>query len=263
MENNIKTINEINITNRSIAPKVVLQEEDLQGLLKNNERLVSICKSILRRIPDSFFSMGNILMLCDNRGYITNLTGDLEIIQWLFERSFKLGTCMNFESSGLNAVSLALQTAQLSEVKWRLHHCVSLRRWSSVAIPVEVRESIIGMLNLMTPLTIETAESKVIVQLLSDYISIRLEQNDKNDKFYYSADKREFYGTLILSTDLNLTIKEIEVIYRLYIGEKLAELPGKMSLSPNTIKSHVKSIYGKFGVSKLNDCLDEVHQLFL
>src|SRR6266545_6352973 len=117
MENNIR--NKIKITNRSINPNIVLQEKELQELLKSNDWLISICKSILRRIPDSFISMENILMLCDNQGYITNLTGDLEIIQWLFERGFKLGTCMDYGSSGLNAVSLALQTTQLSEVKGR------------------------------------------------------------------------------------------------------------------------------------------------
>jgi|GEM_PF-2952880 len=257
MENKVKTANEIN--NRFINPKNVLHEQELQALLKNNELLISVSKPILRRILDCCISLGIILMLCDAQGYITNLTGDLEIIQWLFERGFKLGSCMDYESSGLNAVSLALQTAQLSEVKGRLHHCVSLRRWSSVANPVHFEGSTVAMVNLMTPLTVETAESRVIVQLLSDYISVRLE---KGKKLHRPIGQNVFYGTLILNTELNLTIKEIDVIYRLYKGEKLAELPVNMSLSPNTIKSHIKSIYSKFGVSKLSDCLDAVQLLF-
>ncbi|BBB90185.1 MAG TPA: LuxR C-terminal-related transcriptional regulator [Methylomusa anaerophila] len=259
MDNSVKKANRLEITNRFIHPKKVLPEQELQELLKHNELLISVSKPILRKILDSCISMGNLLMLCDSQGYITNLSGDLEIIQWLFERGFKLGTCMDYESSGLNAVSLAIQTKQLSEVKGRLHHCVSLRKWSSVAAPIQFQGNIVAMINLMTPLAVETTESKVIVQLLSDYISIHLE---KCEKSYDSIAKNVFYGTLILNTDLNLTIKEIDIIYRLYQGEKLAELPTKMSLSPNTIKSHVKSIYSKFGVNKLIDCLDAVQLIF-
>jgi len=258
MEHTNEMTNKIKITNRSINPNIVLAEEELQALLKNNDWLINISKSILKNIPDSFIAMKNILMLCDHQGYITNLTGELEIIQWLFERGFKLGTCMDYESSGLNAVSLALQTMQLSEVEGRLHHCVSLRRWSSVATPVQFEGNTVALINLMTPVTVETSENRVIVQLLSDYISIRLE---KGRGSHCLAGKSAFYGTLILNTDLNLTIKEIDVIYRLYKGDKLAELPRLMSLSSNTIKSHLKSIYSKFGVSKLSECLEEVHLL--
>jgi hypothetical protein len=259
MDNNVKTINKAEIHNRFINPKNVLEEKALRELLKNNELLISVSKPIFRRILDCCISMGIILMLCDHQGYITNLTGDLEIIQWLFERGFKLGTCMDYGSSGLNAVSLALQTTQMSEVTGRLHHCVSLRRWSSVATSVHIEGRIVAMVNLLTPLKVDTAESRVIVQLLSDYMSIRLE---KGEKAHYAIGQNVFYGTLILNTELKLTIKEIDVIYRLYKGERLAELPVNMSLSPNTIKSHVKSIYSKFGVCKLNDCLDAVQMLF-
>jgi LuxR family maltose regulon positive regulatory protein len=60
-----------------------------------------------------------------------------------------------------------------------------------------------------------------------------------------------------------LTERELEVLCRMAEGLKYEEIAAKLVVSVNTVRSHVKSIYGKFGVDNRTKAIEAARQLKL
>jgi LuxR family maltose regulon positive regulatory protein len=60
-----------------------------------------------------------------------------------------------------------------------------------------------------------------------------------------------------------LTERELEVLRLLAQGLKYAEIAERLVVSVNTVRYHVKGIYGKLGVEKLTKAIEKARQLNL
>ncbi|WP_165866149.1 helix-turn-helix transcriptional regulator [Lucifera butyrica] len=235
-------------------PKVCLIEDKLDRLLRENEMIINSSQAIFKKVFESFTIHEKVLFLCDRDGYIINIVGDIDIVQWFFENGFKLGTSMSYESCGLNAVVTAVESRKISVFNTQQHHCEALKEWICLAAPIQIEEELAGIAAISLKFSEKISERinycKIIIGLISDFIATLLKQGYKIPR-----NKLIFFGALTLNNRFSLTPREIEVLYRLKLGEPISKLPAKMSLSPNTIKSHIRNIYSKMDVKNLKECL--------
>lgn len=63
---------------------------------------------------------------------------------------------------------------------------------------------------------------------------------------------------MILHNRKLLTPREIEVLYHIKLGVAVNELPVKLRVSTNTIKTHLRHIYSKLEVANKRECLNAI-----
>lgn len=71
--------------------------------------------------------------------------------------------------------------------------------------------------------------------------------------FHRDIQKAHFFGILI-DNDLNLTIREIQILYLIFINKKQKDIMQDFKISKNTLKTHMKNIYRKMDVANLQEC---------
>jgi DNA-binding CsgD family transcriptional regulator len=211
---------------------------------------------IMKKLYDTFCDKAIMIMLCDTQGYVIHLYSRSEVLQWFFERGIKLGTCMDYVSCGVNAISLGLISNSPVEVLG-YNHASFLNDWDSVATIIRTDEIVLGVIGIFVNSIDNVANLCPLIELISDLITIEFGKYEKTNPY----DKVSFFGTLILESKLNFTLREIEVLYLIYIGKGLNSLPALMNVSHNTIKTYLKNIYSKLGVSKLADCIACIHNI--
>jgi transcriptional regulator of acetoin/glycerol metabolism len=233
-------------------------ERDLDRLLKENQNLIAASKPVLKKIIENISVQHKIIFLCDKDGYIINIFGEVDLIQYFFEQAVKLGTSLSRNSCGTTAVGTVLESAEISVIYKQQYCYPALKNWTSLATPIKIKGKLQGVICLYLRTEKELEHAKILLEVVSDFVTTILKQGYKDP-----IEKLLFFGQLILDTRFNLTPREIEVLYRLKSGQQLADLPEKMLLSPNTVKSHVKSIYGKMQVNSLGECLRFVDEILL
>jgi len=60
---------------------------------------------------------------------------------------------------------------------------------------------------------------------------------------------------------LGLTIREIEVLECLRLGESNKEIARSLGISPNTVKTHLKSLYTKLGANNRTQAVTQATEL--
>lgn len=60
---------------------------------------------------------------------------------------------------------------------------------------------------------------------------------------------------------LGLTIREIEVLECLRLGESNKEIARSLGISPNTVKTHLKSLYTKLGANNRTQAVTQASEL--
>lgn len=233
-----------------------LVKQDLKNLLKDNEVLINSSKHILKKVFENIILHDKIIFLCDKNGYIINIVGEIDVFQRFFERGFKLGTSMSYESCGRSAVGEVLRSEKMSIVNAQQHYCKSLTKWTCIAAPIHVADTLQGIICISLKIDEKINHCKIVLELISDFVTSLLIQGDKTP-----TDKLLFFGALILDERIGLTPREIEVLYWLKLGEPISKLSAKMLLSPNTIKSHMKNIYSKLEVNSLENCIRAIDEI--
>jgi len=60
---------------------------------------------------------------------------------------------------------------------------------------------------------------------------------------------------------LGLTLREIEVLECLRLGESNKEIARSLGISPNTVKTHLKSLYAKIGANNRTQAVSQAIEL--
>lgn len=237
-------------------PRTYKVGNELDNLLIENENLISRSKPILKKVFEKLAIREKAIFLSDRNGYLINLVGEIDVLQWFIEQGIKLGTQMSMEGCGNSAIGLALKTGKISIVNTDQHDCEALKKWTCIAAPIEFADELRGVVCISLQIDEKINRCKIIVELISDFVASLLMQDVKA-----TADKKTFFGALILDNRFGLTPREIEVLYQLRLGVPMSELPGKLLLSVNTVKSHLKNIYTKLGVHSLHQCLRVIEDI--
>jgi DNA-binding CsgD family transcriptional regulator len=67
----------------------------------------------------------------------------------------------------------------------------------------------------------------------------------------------------LLKDEFNLTDREVEVAYLLFLGYKNNEIKKKLSITLNTLKYHIRNIYSKLEVNNRDEAIDAVHSILI
>ena len=232
-----------------------LNHKDLEQLIEDNENFLAKCKNYLPKIVNSMAHEPRAILICDPQGYIIDIAGRTLNIQQLFEQGLKLGTSLAYDSAGKNALAQAISSKKLSIVVTGDNDAPVLKPWISIAMPIILNDEIKGIICILK-VTKQQAQAakimgcKLIIQLISDYLTVLLQEEQQQ-----KLDKIKFFGRLILNNEFNLTQREIEILYNLKIHHKINQLPAKLHISQNTVKTHLKNIYSKMNVNTKTQCL--------
>ena len=228
----------------------ILKGNDLKFLLKNNEILIKQSREVLQKVLDRLVVREKVIFLCDKNGYIIDMMGEISNIQYFFEHGFKLGVLITGKDIGNNAIEQALLKKDLAVVEAEQHDEIMLKDWTSIAVPVVLQKEINGIICILIKMNKENNQCKLIMELIRDYMSVLLKQC-----YNQKIDKSRFFGLLILDNKFKFTPKEIEVLYYLNSGERVKDLSRILQISNNTIKTHLKNIYGKMAVNNSQECI--------
>ncbi|MDT3425877.1 transcriptional regulator of acetoin/glycerol metabolism [Paenibacillus forsythiae] len=240
----------------AMYPKLSLSDVKLTQLLVRNEALISNSRPILRKVFNQLAVKEKFICLFDKHGYIIDIIAEIDTIQFLFENGMKLGTNLSMKSGGISAVGKVLKSGKMEVVNTVDHSLEALQKWTCIAAPVDSNHDLKGIVSIALKIDERINHCKIVIELISDYVTTLLNRDLKSQ-----PNKLTFFGALILDNRNGLTPREIEVLYKLKLGEPISGLPGKMQLSTNTIKSHMKSIYRKLGVNSLETCLLAVDEI--
>lgn len=254
-------------------PKILLQDSQLYRLLSKNELLIRISRPLLNKTFDHFTDKTHLLVLTDSQGYVVDLVSSPEILLTCFHGGIQLGACLSHFSYGTNGFSVAMQENRPVTLLGQEHYCNSLKAFHCAAVPIKKDTETIGFLSISSVDARDLLQLTSLVIVLSELIEVnikyfQLQQQlqgehstpfPKNNRAF--SDKETFYGRLMVSSQADLTVKEIEILYLLWTHKTPPEIIKELGVSKNTIKTHMKNIYQKLAVSNLTDCLQRIQGL--
>ena len=85
------------------------------------------------------------------------------------------------------------------------------------------------------------------------------EDNSQNIIYNMGLEESVFYDFSILS---ELTDREKEIIYYYYHSDTAVKIADRLKVSPNTVRTHIKNVYSKLGISKREQLQDLINTYY-
>ncbi|GAB6100219.1 hypothetical protein JCM16358_20980 [Halanaerocella petrolearia] len=210
-------------------PKIRLAKSRLKDRLKENKLLISAFDDNIKKVA-KFIDDDYLFLLTDFNGILLKVvTG--KNIQQLVANSINKGVSFSEESSGTNAISLAMDLKEQIYLAPEHHYCDFLQDWYCFALPLYLNRDIIGYLDVSTIRFELKKELMGIALLLRDNIIKDLESHKKVVSLQQENSKRKVAN------------KQIKVLKFLAQGLTEQEVARKISCSISTIKYHKKKIF--------------------
>jgi DNA-binding CsgD family transcriptional regulator len=263
---NLSLISGISVTQE--MPKLILNKSLLYKKLIENEFIISKCRPILNKAFQYFINKTNLLILTDTSGYIIDLISSPEVLLIYFNKGITLGSCMNYDSFGTTAISMALYYKSPVLLTGPNHLCKSLKDFQCLSIPLEVNNKLIGVLDIsvIDPKDIAYFSSFIIIfkdlleKSLNHHVCPSVPSFEKNHSKY---EKIIFFGSVIVNSKFSFTIKEVDILYKLYTEKSFDNIIFELHISQNTLKTHLKHIYQKLEVKSLHECMQKLQELLI
>ncbi|SEP37768.1 regulatory protein, luxR family [Propionispora vibrioides] len=277
MRVSLQTINKLSVEKGIIVqqqyPRDILKDSALSEILNQNRLLISIVRPLLYKVFSLFSNKANLLLLTDANGYIIDLISSPEILLSCFNNGIMLGTCMDYFSLGTNAISLSKYEKGTISILGKEHFCHILQSFNCLATPINLGMNIIGFLDISTFEPSDLVHLSSVIFLLAELIKSRFSYdsyklNFNNDKDNLKSDihslkesKITFFGKIIVNSNFLFTIKEIEILYEMYMKKSPADIVKKLCITSNTFKTHLRHIYQKLNVCTIDDCFVKIDNL--
>jgi len=130
----------------------VLSGEVLEKLLKENEELIETSIPFLENLYASVQGSQFLCTLCDAKGYILKIVGDLEVIERVKGGNFVTGALLSEESLGPTGIGTPLELDRPVQVFATEHFCYSFHRYTCQGAPIhDPQGRIIGVINATGP----------------------------------------------------------------------------------------------------------------
>ncbi len=221
------------------SPVLALRGNALQSTLNKYKLLVGVFEDCTQKING--LVTGSFL-LTDSEGILLKTAGSKQIQQLIKKYGIEAGTSFTEESSGTNAVALALKLKQPVYLLPEHHYCNFFQRWYCYAIPLCFGEKIIGYLDVSTVEQPMTKELIATTKLLGGYIIKELRDFSKEN-----AQNKEY--------NIRLTDRHLLILKLLAEGLTEEEVGKEMYISRNTIKYHKKTIFSELGVKNSKEAV--------
>ncbi len=144
-----KRSHELGVEKEREQPSKILSEKALKLSRERNQRLISIAGPFVQLLHEFVAESGFIILLTDEKGFILEMAGHKEILEDIKPYNLIPGASMDEESTGANAISIALHENSAIQVTGEEHYIKVFHKWSCSAAPIhDERGNIMGCLNI-------------------------------------------------------------------------------------------------------------------
>lgn len=127
----------------------VLEGQQLESLLKKNERLIRFAKPFMEDLYSFVKGSGFVVVLADKKARILEVIGDQEILDNSANQlNFIVGANWNEKYVGNTAINTALYEDKPVQICGIEHFCLAHREWACSAAPIHVLGEMVGVLNV-------------------------------------------------------------------------------------------------------------------
>ncbi|OPY85422.1 MAG: Acetoin dehydrogenase operon transcriptional activator AcoR [Smithella sp. PtaU1.Bin162] len=131
---------------------VLLEGRQLRELLEVNSELINISIPFMKNLHSCVAGSGYILALFDYQGYLLELLGDEDIVNYVKPSNFVIGSCWSEDIMGTNGAGTAIVEVKPVQIFGPQHYCICSRHWSGSGAPIHNPEGkLIGAIALTGP----------------------------------------------------------------------------------------------------------------
>jgi sigma-54 dependent transcriptional regulator, acetoin dehydrogenase operon transcriptional activator AcoR len=129
-----------------------LPKRELNSLLEKRKSLIDVARPFMGNLYQFVASSSFVVLLCDERGYILETTGDPEVIKKAPDLNFCQGALWTEEEIGNNGVGTALFLQRPFQVSGGEHYCRKHHPWTCSGAPIhDENGKMIGILEMSGP----------------------------------------------------------------------------------------------------------------
>lgn len=186
-----------------------------------------------------YISIPYVVFLTDKEGVILDQVSSPDSTG-SFRAEFGSGVSLNRRSSGLNAVSLAMEMKCLGVVRGEEHSDHAFKEWNCICAPLKSDGQVYGYVDISFPKEEQIEFAIPFAQQIADNITEKwMEKHPGMQQYRLEASFQEY----------RLTAREQEVA-RLWLREKSAlRIANELGISEGTVRNMVKNIYSKMRVN--------------
>jgi len=134
------------------ANPFLLEGPRLQEILDENAELINISIPFMKNLRSCLQGSKYILSVFDHQGYLLELIGDEEIINFVKKGNFIIGSNWNENLMGTNGAGTAMTHGKPVQIFGPQHYCLCSRHWSGSGAPIHDTDGkLIGAIAITGP----------------------------------------------------------------------------------------------------------------
>lgn len=221
------------LSSTASSPAVILGEDDLKTKLNENRVLLSLFKEAVEKIYTQVVG-GYSFLLTDYTGTILCIKNNYTFL--------KEGISLAEESIGTNAIALAIKLREKFNTQPQHHYCSFFGKMHLFAVPVCVKDNLIGSLAVTTIGQPIEKELIIITELLGYQLSREMESVYR-------------YDAKIQISEIDFNNKQLSVLKLLARGLTEKAVAVEIGVSINTVRYHKKAIFRKLDTGNIIDAV--------
>lgn len=231
------------------TPTIRLSDEELEFTLNKNSLLISKFKSSIEKLRNTLTEECIYFFLTDKHGFLLAIENNEQIGKTT--RPYKIKTGMSFaeESSGTNAISMAIHLQDPIYITPEEHYCEIFKKWYCYAVPLCLENELVGYLDIST---INHKMKKELIAI-GELLPYKIMQDYK--KQMKASEKK------CKTIAVNFTRRQSIILDHLAKGYTGQEIATELCISINTVNYHKKIIFNKLGVQSSREAISKVFEL--
>ncbi|GKS09873.1 hypothetical protein YDYSY3_08730 [Paenibacillus chitinolyticus] len=220
-----------------------LSSPDIEHLTQRYEWLISIAREELAALNIAIF-VPHVFVISDPYGIAIELIGKEDTIVGLELINFGVGTSFAIESTGFNAISLAMKLESTTVVQGKEHSLDLFQNWSCICVPIRLNGAVYGYVDFSFNTNMDVTFAVTLIEKTVCLIEKKLER--KNPE--YKLEKMEK-----LFEQFGLTKREKEIACGWLQNKSVMDMANVLGITEGTIRNMLKKVYAKTGVCNKGD----------
>ena len=188
-----------------------------------------------------YISLSFVVFLTDDIGNILDLVcSSSEMQEDMNKAGLGTGVCLSKMSSGLNAVSLAMEMECIGVVRGEEHSDATFKDWNCVCAPLYLDGVVRGYVDISFSRGQHIEFAIPFMQQIAENVARKW--MDKNSELQQSRLEISFHN-------YKLTARERDVAHLWYQEKSALHISNTLGISEGTVRNMVKNIYTKMNVN--------------
>lgn len=246
-------------------PRDMLSGADLTEFLGLNATLIHHARDLFTDTHRQVADKSYVFILTDGTATILHVFTTPEVLEQCWRMGIRAGTSLREESSGTNAVALALRYRQPAIVRGQQHFCCLFQDWLCVASPViGVGGEPAACVDVSTGAKADLGFLLPVVTFLAKAVEQWLAGASRQQAVseVAAALRNPAPASAVPTLWPDLTRQESIVACLRAQGLTEGEIASHLSVSVNTVKSHLKSVHQKLGGRSRRELRDKFCSAF-